>query len=246
MGILNVTPDSFSDGGAYTAVELAVARAEAMVDEGAHIIDVGGESTRPGAEPVRANEEVARVVPIIEALADAIDVPISIDTSKAEVAQAALDAGASWINDVRGLTGEGMLGVAVAAACPVVIMRHETCHGDVVESSQQQLGDLVARAIAAGVATRNVIVDPGLGFGQRPGASVADNMALIEAIPSYGYPVLIGASRKRFVGTMSGDPNPIGERRIRYSAEVASRAGRLGAAVLRVHDVAPTVTALNQ
>lgn len=245
MAILNATPDSFSDGGALAYEGAVEARVRAALAEGADILDVGGESTRPGHAPVPAEEELARVVPVIKAIRR-IDpaVPVSIDTRKAEVARAALDAGASFVNDVSGLADSNMADVVRDAACSYVAMRDAPLKGDGVTACRAQLEDILARCEAGGIPAANVVVDPGLGFGDPPGSDAAANLALIEGIEAYahGRPVLIGASRKRFVGALAGIEDPA--RRGEASALVARRAVDRGAAIVRVHDVALTVEAL--
>ena len=255
MGILNVTPDSFSDGGRYLAPAAAVAHARAMIDAGADIIDVGGESTRPGASPVPVAEEIARVALVIAALrAAAPHVPLSIDTRKAAVAEAAFAAGATILNDVSALTHDpAMAGAAARAGVPVILMHAQGTpermqadprYGDVAAEVRDWLAARVAAARAAGIA--RVAVDPGIGFGK----TVAHNLALLRAIPdlaALGHPVLIGASRKRFIGTLGGAPGaplPDGVARMPGSVAVALYAARAGARILRVHDVAETVQAL--
>ena len=245
MGILNATPDSFSDGG---ALGTPVARDRAigkMLAAGADVLDIGGESTRPGHTSVSAADEMARVLPVIKAVRRVDgDVPISIDTQKAVVAAAALRAGASFVNDVSGLADPWMAEVLRRAACSVVLMRRDTIEGDLVAGCRNQLQAVVARAQVAGVPAERIIVDPGLGFGGRPGAGVADNLALIDQQTEWsgGFPVLIGASRKRFVGAWAGKAGPA--MRDEASARLARRARDAGAAIVRVHDVARTVAAL--
>jgi dihydropteroate synthase len=255
MGILNVTPDSFSDGGCYLALDAALAHARAMIDAGADIIDVGGESTRPGAAPVPVAEEIARVTPVIAALrAAAPHIPVSIDTRKAAVAEAALAAGATILNDVSALTYDpAMAATAARAGVPVILMhaqgtpetmQDDPRYDDVVAEVRDYLAARVAAARAADIA--HVAVDPGIGFGK----TVAHNLALLRAIPllaALGCPVLIGASRKRFIGTLGGAPGaplPDGAARMPGSVAVALHAARAGARILRVHDVAETVQAL--
>lgn len=243
MAILNATPDSFSDGGDLLAdVHGRVAR---VLDEGADLLDVGGESTRPGHTPVPVDEEINRVAQVIHAIRD-VDarIPISIDTSKAPVAGAALELGAGMVNDVRGLRDPALAALVASAGCPVVVMRDEDVHGEIVAGVRTQLGHIVQRAMAAGVQKEQIIVDPGLGFGTRPGASVEENLALVDAGPAWGpYPVLIGASRKRFIGTLMDEPDP--KKRVSGSVAVALRARAAGASYIRVHDVAATVAALH-
>jgi dihydropteroate synthase len=245
MGILNATPNSFSDGGELARPHDLQTRIVAMIAAGADILDVGGESTRPGHEKVSAAQEMARGLPAIAAIRSAdAEFPISIDTSKAEVAKAALAAGASLVNDVSGLGDPNMGKVVAAAGCAIVLMRHENIPGELVPGCRNELLQIMARAETAGIPAARMILDPGLGFGERPGASAAENMQLIDALADYsqGLPVLIGGSRKRFVGEMMGESDA--KRRLSGSLEVALRARAAGAAIVRVHDVAETVAAL--
>lgn len=250
MGILNVTPDSFSDGGRWTAVDAAVRRAAEMVEEGAGMIDVGGESTRPGADPVAAAEERARVVPVIEALRRVLPVPLSVDTCKAEVARAALDAGADVVNDVTALRDPAMAAAVSAAGCGVVLMHMrgtprtmqvDPRYDDVVREVTDELEAALGRAVDAGVDQERVVVDPGIGF-----AKTTDHnlrlVARLEALGRLGRPVLLGVSRKAFLGKLLGGAPPE-ERAVATAA--ACVAGLLhGARVFRVHDVRPVVEAL--
>lgn len=245
MGILNATPDSFSDGGELEEAGAVEERVKAMLDAGVDVLDVGGESTRPGHEPVPADEEARRVVPVIHAIRrfDA-SVPVSIDTQKAPVARAALDAGADLVNDVSGLRDPNMASVVQEAGCAVVLMRNADLDGDIVTACRDELAVILDRAEAAGIPRDRTVLDPGLGFGKRPGPVVADNLALIDGVWGYalGRPVLIGASRKRFVGRWAGVEAP--KDRVGPSVELAVRAARAGASLVRVHDVAETVAAL--
>ncbi len=255
MGVLNVTPDSFSDGGRYASLEDAVRHAVAMRTDGADLVDVGGESTRPGAGRVDAATESARVLPVLRQLA-AVGVPTSIDTTRAEVAEAALAAGASVINDVSGgLADPRMAAVVASAGVPWVLM-HWRGHSrqmqelaqyrDVVAEVRDELGERADAAIAAGVDAASIIVDPGLGF-----AKLAEHnwrlSAHLDMIISLGYPVLVGASRKSYLGTLladpAGAPRPVAERE---AATVATSvlAVQAGAWGVRVHDVRATVDAL--
>lgn len=243
MGILNVTPDSFSDGGRYQSHEEAVERAVEMVKAGADIIDVGGESTRPGSEPVTLEEETRRTIPVIKAIADAVDVPISIDSYKSEVSERALDAGAVILNDISGLRFDPeMIRLAAESKAPVIIMHMQGVPGNMQENPEYD--DVVlditrflrARAQAAvdgGVDPKKIIVDPGIGFGK----SVDHNLEIIRCLDrfkSLGYPVLIGPSRKRFIGGVLD--RDTGQRLLGTVATVAlSVAG--GADIVRVHDV---------
>ena len=245
MGIINATPDSFSDGGEVDDRVVLEERLTTMLESGVDVIDIGGESTRPAHIPVPADLEKSRVLPVI-GLLRRIDqkIPISIDTRKAVVARAALAAGASFVNDVSGLSDPAMASVIVSSRCGYVAMRTADCTDPIVDSCRQQLTRLVRRAIATGIPEASIIVDPGLGFGGRPGASVEDNLALVDAVEAYSLdrPVLIGASRKRFVGAMNGEDIP--RNRMTGSVAVALRAAHAGADIVRVHDVAETVAAL--
>jgi dihydropteroate synthase len=257
MGIVNVTPDSFSDGGRFLAPDAAVAHARALIDAGADILDIGGESTRPGARPVPEAEEIARVAVVIRTLrAGGVAVPISIDTRKAAVAEAAFAAGATILNDVSALTWDPRLAaVAAAARVPVILMhaqgtpetmQDDPRYDDVVAEVRDYLAARVAAAVAAGIDPSRIVIDPGIGFGK----TIAHNLALLRAIPrlaALGHPVLIGASRKRFIGVLgstTGAPLPDGAARMPGSVAVALFAARRGARILRVHDVAETVQAL--
>lgn len=255
MGILNVTPDSFSDGGRLRSTEAVIAAARAMVDAGAAILDVGGESTRPGAVPVGAHEEARRVVPAIAAIRRALpESVISVDTRKAEVAAAALEAGADLVNDVSGLADPAMADVVLRHGCAVVLMRNQPCAppiegqaldvGAVVEAARSQLAELLLAARQAGIADDAIILDPGLGFGDPPGGDPAANLALLRSSGalSHGHPVLVGASRKRFIGRLTGIEEPA--RRVAGSVAAAVLAAESGASIVRVHDVAETVQAL--
>lgn len=251
MGILNVTPDSFSDGGQHNAADAGRAYAAAMLEAGAAIIDIGGESTRPGASATFEDEEIRRVVPAVEYCAS-MGAAISIDTRRAGVLAAGLDAGAHMANDVSALRYDPRsIEVVAARGCPVVLMHApgagEDLHkggdyGDVVSAVFDFLKDARARAIAAGVAEDRVIVDPGIGFGK----SLAQNLALMNALPLFhalGSPILLGASRKRMIGALSAEE--AADRRLAGSIALALRAMEAGVHLLRVHDVAETVQARN-
>ncbi len=248
MGILNVTPDSFSDGGRHAALDAALARAWALAEEGADILDIGGESTRPGAEPVDLATETARTVPVIAALrAGGYPLPISIDTRNAAVARAALDAGAQLFNDVSALTHDAeSLSVAVASGAAVCLMHAQgdprtmqdaPAYADVLTEVQAYLAARVDAVEAAGVPRDRILVDPGIGFGK----TTDHNLALIRglsALHGLGCPILFGASRKRFIGQIGAAPAP--DDRAPGSIAVAREALRQGAQVLRVHDVKET------
>ncbi len=251
MGILNVTPDSFSDGGEFFGLDAAVAQAAKMLDEGARIIDVGGESTRPGAEPVSPEEELNRVVPVVERILEAHpETVISVDTYRASTAAAALDAGASIINDVSAISDLGMAEVAAETGVPVVLMhmlgepksmQKNPRYEDVVREVRDYLAGRAERAIAAGVAEESIILDPGIGFGK----TLEHNLKLLDrldAIVGLGFPVLMGASRKSFLRKIVGSKDA----KARLFATLASNvmAYERGAAIFRVHDVRPNREAL--
>ncbi len=244
MGILNATPDSFSDGGELFDPATRTRRIKDMLRAGVDIIDIGGESTRPGHTPVSAEEELDRVLPVIaEVQHRDPHTPISIDTQKAVVARVALDAGASLVNDVSALADPEMAKVVSDAGCAYVAMRRQTLSSPLLASCRDELDRLVDRAVEAGIPERVIIVDPGLGFGERPGASADDNLDLVEGIDAYsgGRPVLIGASRKRFVRSLVG---PEGPAIVTGSVAIALRAATAGAAIVRVHDVVETIAGL--
>ena len=243
MGVLNVTPDSFSDGGLYDTHEAAVRRGLELVGEGADFIDVGGESTRPGSVSVSPDEEIRRVVPVIRSLAAGTDIPISVDTSKSEVADAALDAGASIVNDISGFSFDpAMARVAASHGASAVLMhiqgtpatmQEDPVYADLMGEIASRLRDAIAIALGAGV--RQVIVDPGIGFGK----TAEHNLEILRRLGELavlGYPVLVGPSRKAFIGAVLG--LPVGER-LEGTAGAAAVAVMNGANILRVHDVAP-------
>jgi len=244
MGVVNVTPDSFSDGGSFPDPENAADRALAMEEQGADIIDIGGESTRPGSMAVDAEEELSRVIPVIERLAGRISIPISIDTYKADVAQRALDAGASIVNDVTALRGDARMArlvggrkvptVLMHALWPPATMQEAPAYVDVVEDVQAFLLDRAQYAMAFGVPREKIILDPGIGFGK----TLAHNVELMGNIPtllSSGFPVLVGPSRKSFIGTLLND-RPASKRLMGTAGAVALSAA-FGAHIVRVHDV---------
>ena len=250
MGILNVTPDSFSDGGRFFDPETAVARGIRMAEEGADIIDVGAESTRPGSDPVPPEEERDRLIPIVKRLTAELDVPISADTRKAEVAAGAIDAGASIVNDVSAGRDPAMFAVVRDAGAGLVLMHMlgepktmqvEPEYEDVVREVREFLARRVDAAVAAGIDTDCISVDPGLGFGKNFEHSTR-LMKEIDALLSLDRPVLVGPSRKSFIGEALGDA-PIDRRMEGTLGSVAWMAGR-GAHIVRVHDVQPTVRLL--
>jgi dihydropteroate synthase len=249
MGILNVTPDSFSDGGDFFSVDKAVEQAQCMVEGGAAIIDVGGESTRPGADPVPVDEELRRVLPIIEALQTTIPVPVSIDTRKPEVMRAAVAAGAGLINDVNALQAEGAIATAAALGVPVCLMHMQGLPETMQENPEytnvveEVAGFLAARAaacIAAGILAARILVDPGFGFGK----TVEHNLLLLrhlDRLVSRGYPLLVGLSRKSLIGKVLDLPV---DNRLYPGIALAVLAAWQGAAVIRCHDVRETVEAV--
>lgn len=250
MGIVNVTPDSFSDGGLHADVDTAVAHALRLVEEGADVLDIGGESTRPGAKDVSVDEELARVIPVIERLARETALPISIDTSKPEVMRAAVAAGAGMINDVYALRREGALDAAAALGVPVVLMhmlgeprsmQDAPDYEDVVADVHRFLAERIFSAEMAGIPKKRIVVDPGFGFGK----TTAHNLALLarfERFTDLGVPALAGLSRKRSIGEITGRDDP--QARIHGSVAAHVIAAQRGAKLLRVHDVAATVDAL--
>ena len=250
MGIVNVTPDSFSDGGAHDSVEAAVAHGLRLVEEGADLLDIGGESTRSGAQDVSVEEELRRVIPVIERLARETSLPISIDTSKPEVMRAAVDAGAGMINDVQGLRRDGALDMAATLGVPVVLMHMQgeprsmqqaPTYDDVVADVHRFLAERIFIAEMAGIARKNIVVDPGFGFGKDTRHNL-QLLAQLQRFTELGVPVLAGLSRKRTIGELTGRDDP----RERVSGSVAAHliAAQRGALLLRVHDVAATVDAL--
>jgi dihydropteroate synthase len=249
MGVLNVTPDSFFDGGLHAGIDAAVARGVCMADEGAAIVDVGGESTRPGAAPVSAEEEIRRVVPVIERLVARIRAAVSVDTSKPEVIRAAVAAGASMVNDVRALRLPGALEAAAGSGVAVCLMhmQGEPATMQVRPDYSQVVAEvrefLVSRATACGVAgieRDRICVDPGIGFGKTP----AHNLALLASLADLGadgLPVLVGVSRKSLVGIITGRAP---EDRLAGSVAFAALAVAEGASIVRAHDVAATLDAV--
>jgi dihydropteroate synthase len=251
MGVLNVTPDSFSDGGEFFGVEPAVAQAEKMFDEGAQVIDVGGESTRPGSDPVSPEEELRRVLPVIQAmLSTRPDSIVSIDTYRSSVAEAALDAGAGAVNDVTALGDPRMAGLMAERGCPIILMhmlgepksmQQHPRYEDVVREVRDFLAERAQQAIRAGVELQNIILDPGIGFGKTP----EHNLKLLKRLDSLvelGFPVLVGVSRKSFLGKITGSEDP----KSRLFGTVAANvlAYERGASLFRVHDVRANKEAL--
>lgn len=252
MGILNVTPDSFSDGGQFNAPDDALRRALAMQEQGAAMIDIGGESTRPGAVDVQIAEEIERTSPVIAAIRAQSTVPLSIDTRKAAVAASAIAAGAAFVNDVAALTFDPELAsVAAQAGVPVCLMhakgspqtmQDDPTYDDVLLDVYDFLAERIAAAVAAGIQRDQIVVDPGIGFGK----TLEHNLALLRGIALFhalGCPVLLGASRKRFIGTIGGGDGAAD--RVSGSVAVALFAARRGVQILRVHDIFATKQALD-
>ncbi|WP_313251309.1 dihydropteroate synthase [Stenotrophomonas sp.] len=250
MGIVNVTPDSFSDGGQHFSVDAAVAHALALVEQGADLLDIGGESTRPGATPVSVQEEIDRVVPVIAALHERTGVPLSVDTFKPEVMQAALAVGAGMVNDVQALQQPGAMDVVAGAGAAVVLMHavggpyaagQAQAYEDIAGDVQRFLAERVFAAEMAGIARNRLVVDPGYGFNK----DAAQNFALLaaqERLLTLGLPVLAGFSRKRCIGDVTG--RALAAERVAGSLAAHLLAVQRGAKIVRVHDVAATVDAL--
>ena len=249
MGVLNVTPDSFSDGGNYVGLEAALTHAMQMADEGAAIIDVGGESTRPGAVQVPVDEELRRVIPVIERLAGRLPVPLSVDTSKPEVMRAAIAAGASMVNDVKALRAPGAIEAVAGTGVAVCLMHMQGEPGtmqsaprytDVLAEVRDFLRGRVECCVAAGITVSRLVIDPGFGFGK----TLEHNLELLRRLPELaadGRPVLAGLSRKGMISQLTG--RATGER-LAGSITLATLAVQGGARIVRAHDVAPTVDAL--
>lgn len=249
MGVLNVTPDSFSDGGRWLNKDQAVQRALKMQDEGADIIDVGGESTRPGATSVSLQQELDRVIPVIEAIAPQLSVPVSIDTSKPEVMRAAVSAGAGMINDVFALQQDGAVNTVADLGVPVCLMHMQGVprgmqdspgYDDIVVEVKKFLIDRANHCQANGILAGNIVLDPGFGFGK----SLKHNIELFQGLTTLvktQYPVLIGVSRKAMIGAMTGKP---ADDRTAGSIVAAALAGLKGVSIIRVHDVAETRDAI--
>ena len=249
MGILNVTPDSFAHDGVGDDMHKALERATVMEADGADIIDIGGESTRPGAEPVDERTEIGRVIPVIESLVGRIKIPISIDTRKPSVARAAIEAGASIVNDVSGLAEKGMIAVCREKRVPVIVMhmrgtpknmQDDPSYDDAVGEIMQHLSERVDEALAGGIEERQIAIDPGIGFGKR----LQDNLEILRRLREFktlGLPIVIGASRKNFIGKITGLPV---EERLEGSIAAACEAALNGANVIRCHDVRETKIAI--
>lgn len=250
MGIVNVTPDSFSDGGRHATSDAAIAHGLKLAEEGADILDIGGESTRPGADDVATEEELARVIPVIGALAKQVAIPISIDTSKPEVMRAAVAAGAGMINDVYALRREGALDAVAELGVPVVLMhmlgeprsmQDDPRYDDVVADVHRFLAERIFVAEMAGIAKKNIVVDVGFGFGK----TLEHNLQLLAQLQRFtelGVPVLAGISRKKTIGTLTGRDHA--EDRVAGSIAAHVIAAQRGAKIVRVHDVAATIDAL--
>ncbi|NGX16400.1 dihydropteroate synthase [Wenzhouxiangella sp. XN24] len=249
MGVLNVTPDSFSDGGRFAATEAALRQARKLAAEGAGLLDIGGESTRPGAAPVAVEEELRRVLPVIEALVREHGPPLSIDTAKPEVMLAASAAGAELINDVRALRAPGALEAAAASGCAVCLMHMQgeprtmqsaPAYGDVVEEVYAFLADRIEACLRAGIELERILVDPGFGFGK----TLEHNLLLMRGLSRFtalGVPVLVGVSRKSMIGTVTGRSV---EARVAGGLALAALAVGSGARIIRSHDVAETLDAV--
>lgn len=250
MGILNLTPDSFSDGGSYTDVETAVKRAKKMVEEGVDIIDVGAESTRPGADYIEEETELKRILPVVRRLVTEVDVPISIDTYKSRVAEECIKVGAHIINDIKGLKGDPNMAKVVAKYGVSVIIMHiqgdpqnmqkNPEYDNIIEDIKGSLEESIDIAVKAGVSPKNIILDPGIGFGK----TFEGNLEIIKKLCEFKkleYPILIGASRKGFIGNILGTP-PLD--RLEGNLAVAVISAYNGASIIRVHEVKETVRAL--
>ena len=243
MGILNVTPDSFSDGGRFVSIDKALEQSEYMIQAGADIIDVGGESTRPGAEPVSLAEEMGRVIPVIEKLCSMTDIPISIDTVKSQIAKKAIKAGASIVNDISGLTNDPEMVRVIAESGAGLVLMHikgnpenmqiEPNYGDLLGEIEHFFNHKVRIALDAGVQPAQIVLDPGIGFGKK----LADNFVLIRHIDRFkalGYPVLMGPSRKSFIGKILDLP---AEKRLEGTLAAVTASILYGCDIVRVHDV---------
>ena len=245
MGILNVTPDSFSDGGQFNNFSAALAQAKRLAAEGCDIIDIGGESTRPGATPVSAADELARIEPVVAALAGELDVPLSIDTSKAQVAKRAIERGAVLVNDVWGLQRDPAMATTIAAAGAAVVIMHNRAATDPTRDILSDIRAFFARSLrlaaAAGIPRAHILLDPGIGFAKTSRQN-CEALARLSELGDLGLPVLVGVSRKGFLGSL----DPKGRERTLTGTLAANlAAAAAGASVFRVHDVAAHVTALS-
>jgi len=254
MGVLNITPDSFSDGGKFFSVDKAIEHAISMEKQGADIIDIGGESTRPGAKSISSDEEMDRVIPVIEQLVGKVKVPISIDTYKSEIARRALDLGACMVNDITALQGDKHLASVVSEYDVPVCLMHmkgnprnmqiKPMYDDIIMEIHGFLKGRAEHALFCNIKKENILVDPGIGFGKRTGKGIEDNCEILHRISelkNLGYPVLVGASRKTFIGNVCGDKEslPVSDR-IEGSLAAACIAVMNGADIIRVHDVKET------
>ena len=245
MGILNVTPDSFSDGGQFNELQAAIAQAEYMIDNGADIIDIGGQSTRPGAEKISVQEEFNRVIPVIKAIRQQFSIPISVDTTRATIAQDAIAAGADLINDISGGTFDPeMFSVAANLDVPIILMhmrgtpqtmQQMTDYQDLVADIIDFLSDQIQKAIACGVRESKIIIDPGIGFAKTPEQNI-ELLRRLSEFKALKVPILVGTSRKSFIGKIINQPEP--QKRIWGTAATCCSAIMSGADILRVHDVA--------
>ena len=245
MGILNITPDSFSDGGQFNELQAAIAQAEYMIDNGADIIDIGGQSTRPGAEKISVQEEFNRVIPVIKAIRQQFSIPISVDTTRATIAQDAIAAGADLINDISGGTFDPeMFSVAANLDVPIILMhmrgtpqtmQQMTDYQDLVADIIDFLSDQIQKAIACGVRESKIIIDPGIGFAKTPEQNI-ELLRRLSEFKALKVPILVGTSRKSFIGKIINQPEP--QKRIWGTAATCCSAIMSGADILRVHDVA--------
>lgn len=246
MGVLNATPDSFSDGGQYLAIDKAINQAQLMVDQGADMIDIGGESTRPNAPQVSIDDEVSRVIPVIKALSKLISVPISIDTSKAQIMQLAIEAGASMINDVRALQTKSSLEVAASTAKDVCLMhmqgepktmQNNPVYTDVIDEIKHFFDQRIEACIGVGISQNKIILDPGFGFGKTLNQNL-EILRRLDEFKSFGLRILVGMSRKSMIGSMLNNRNTDG--RMIGSVTTVIIASQNGANIVRVHDVLET------
>ncbi len=249
MGVINTTPDSFSDGGRFDRLDTAFCHARELIDQGAHLLDIGGESSRPGSQPVDSVEEIRRTVPLIKAVREISNLPISIDTNKPEVMRAAVEAGANLINSIWALRLNHSLEVAAELGVPVCLMhmqgspdtmQQEPRYNNVVDEVKSFLSERIEAAVKVGISPDNIIIDPGFGFGK----TIEHNLALLKSLPEFrslGVPVLVGLSRKSMIGKILNRP---ADQRLYGSLALAVMSAMLGADIIRVHDVAETVDAI--